>query len=127
MITNEFTTFNENYLGNRVDLVALQATNNCVILLVGYPTIPRRLFMTELINEYDAKIDTKRRITLRDIAYEYFHIKQYKDGTMVLEPRVLVEPDAISKKSLKMMDKSISNYKKGKVSKTLDLSAFSDK
>ena len=127
MIINEFITFKENYLGNRVDLVGLQVPINYVILIVGYPTIPRRLFMTELINEYDAKIDTKRRITLRDIAFEYFHIKQYKDGTMVLEPRVLVEPDALSKKTLKMMDKSINNYKKGKVSKAIDLSTFSDK
>lgn len=127
MIINEFATFSESYLGNRIDTAGLQVPINYVILIVGYPTIPRRLFMTELINEYDAKIDTKRRITLRDIAFEYFHIKQYKDGTMVLEPRVLVEPDALSKKTLKMMDKSINNYKKGKVSKAIDLSAFSDK
>lgn len=80
--------------------------------------------MTELVNEYDAKMDAKRRITLRNTLFEYFHIKQYKDGTMVLEPRVLVEPKDISKKTLKMMDKSITNYKKGKVSKSIDLSEF---
>ena len=83
--------------------------------------------MTELVNEYDARIDAKRRITLRDVNFDYFHIKQYKDGTMVLEPRVLVEPYTLSKKTLKMMDKSVSNYKKGKVSKTVDLSEFNGK
>lgn len=58
--------------------------------------------------------------------YEYFHIKQYNDGTLLLEPRVLVEPSAISKKTLKMMDSSIKNYKKGKVSNPIDLSKFGD-
>ena len=83
--------------------------------------------MTELVNEFDAKIDAKRRITLRDSIFEYFHIKQYKDGTIVLEPRVLVEPNALSKKTLKMMDKSIDNFKKGKISKAIDLSDFGTK
>lgn len=82
--------------------------------------------MTELIREYDAKIDSKKRVTLRESVYEYFHIKQYKDGSLLLEPRVLVEPKAISKKTLKMMDNSISSYRKGKVSKAIDLSEFGD-
>ena len=82
--------------------------------------------MTELIREYDAKIDSKKRVTLRDSIYEYFHIKQYKDGTLLLEPRVLVEPSAISKNILKMMDDSITYYEKGKVSKAIDLSEFGD-
>lgn len=75
--------------------------------------------MTELVNEYDAKIDAKKRITIRDSIFEYFHIKQYKDGSMLLEPRVLVKPNSLSKKTLKMMDKSIENLKKGKVSKSI--------
>lgn len=82
--------------------------------------------MTELINEYDAKIDNKKRITLRKTIFDYFHIKQYKDGSILLEPRVLVEPNAVSKKTLKMMDKSIENYKKGKVSKAIDLKGFGE-
>lgn len=83
--------------------------------------------MTELVNEYDARIDNKKRITLRNVIFDYFHIKQYKDGRVVLEPRVLVEPNSVSKKTLKMMDKSINNYKKGKVSKAIDLSSFGGK
>ena len=83
--------------------------------------------MAELVKEYDARIDAKRRITLRDVNFDYFHIKQYKDGTIVLEPRVLVEPYTLSKKTLKMMDKSVSNYKKGKVSKAVDLSELNGK
>lgn len=83
--------------------------------------------MTQLVKEYDAKIDSKRRITIRDSAFKYFHIKQYKDGSMLLEPRVLVEPNSISGKTLKTMDKSIENLKKGKASKKIDLSEFSGK
>lgn len=83
--------------------------------------------MTELICEYDAKIDAKRRLTIRDSIFEYFHIKQYKDGSILLEPRVLVEPNILSKKTLKMLDKSIDNYKKGNISESIDLSEFGDK
>ena len=31
--------------------------------------------MAELVREYDAKIDSKKRVTLREPIYEYFHIK----------------------------------------------------
>ena len=48
--------------------------------------------MSELIKEYDAKVDNKKRVTIRETSYDYFHIKQYKDGSIVLEPRVLVRP-----------------------------------
>ena len=82
--------------------------------------------MTELLREYDAKVDNKKRVTIRETTYEYFHIKQYKDGSILLEPRVLVEPNKISKNTLKMMDTSIRNYKKGKTSKAINLEEFSD-
>ena len=69
--------------------------------------------MTELIKEYDAKVDNKKRVTIRETIYEYFHIKQYKDGSILLEPRVLVEPFEVSQNTLKMMDSSIKNIKNG--------------
>lgn len=82
--------------------------------------------MTELIKEYDAKVDNKKRVTIRETIYEYFHIKQYKDGSILLEPRVLVEPFEVSQNTLKMMDSSIKNIKKGKVSKKLNLKEFEE-
>ena len=77
--------------------------------------------MSELVREYDAKIDSKKRITLKESLFEYFHIKQYKDGRVLLEPRILTEPSTISNKTIRMMDNSIKNYRKRKVSKTIEL------
>ena len=42
----------------------------------------------------------------------------------MLEPRELTVPDTISARTLKDMDKAISNYKQGYVSDTIDLSDF---
>ena len=77
--------------------------------------------MLKLIKEYDAKIDSKKRMTLKDVDYNYYHIEMYDDGSLKLFPRVLIEPKSISKKTLKMMDKSIANIKNGKVSKAIDI------
>ncbi|MEI6178218.1 MAG: hypothetical protein WCS43_15090 [Verrucomicrobiota bacterium] len=44
----------------------------------------------------------------------------------MLEPRVLVPPDAIPAKTLKMLDHSVANLKKGKVSAPIDLSLYQE-
>ena len=80
--------------------------------------------MAEAIGSYDAKIDSKKRITLRNASFDYYHVEEYDDGRIVLEPRELVVPFQISSKSLAMMDASVSNLKAGKVSKKVDLSDF---
>lgn len=77
--------------------------------------------MTEVIMEYDAKMDSKRRITLRNTSYQYFHVQMKKDGSILLKPRVLIDPIEIDKKTLDMMDKSMDNYSKGVVSKPINL------
>lgn len=79
------------------------------------------------VKEYDARIDTKKRVTLRGARYDHYHVQEYSDGRIVLEPRELVAPFEVSKKTLTTMDQSMKNLKKGKVSKPIDLSAFSDK
>ena len=78
------------------------------------------------IRSYTAKVDSKKRITLRNTAYEYFHIAEYEDGTIVLEPRELTKPFQISKNSLSMMDSSVQNLKEGNVSPPLNLSSYTD-
>lgn len=78
------------------------------------------------IKSYDAKIDSKKRITLRNTAYEYFHVQEYEDGRIVLEPRELVKPFQISVNTLSMMDSSIANFKEGRVSEPLDLCGYRD-
>lgn len=81
---------------------------------------------TVAVKSYDAKIDSKKRITLRNALYEYFHIEEYADGKIVLEPRVLVKPCEVSKNTLSMMDSSVENFKNGIVSDPIDLSAFGE-
>jgi len=78
------------------------------------------------IKSYDAKIDSKKRITLRNTAYEYFHVQEYEDGRIVLEPRELVKPFQTSVNTLSMMDSSIANFKEGRVSEPLDLYGYRD-
>lgn len=74
--------------------------------------------------EYDARIDGKKRLTLRGASFTYYHVREHPDGRIVLEPRQLVAPLEISKATLAGMDESVGNLKKGKASKVLDLSAF---
>ena len=80
--------------------------------------------MTESIREYDAKLDSKKRITLRNAVFDYFHVTEMEDGRVVLEPRELVEPFRVSSNTLAMMDAAVENMKNAKVSEKLDLSEF---
>jgi len=78
----------------------------------------------KIIKDYNAHIDSKNRITLREAAYEYYNVKVYENGCMLLEPRELVTPHQISSRTLKDMDEAINNFKSGKVSDAIDLSDF---
>ena len=82
--------------------------------------------MQTAIREYDAKLDTKKRLTLRNANFDYYHVQELDDGTILLEPRELTVPYQISANTLSMMDKSIENMKSGKVSAPIDLSAIED-
>ncbi len=55
--------------------------------------------MALAVKTYDAKIDSKKRITLRSALYEYYHAEEYDDGRIILEPRELVPPFQTSEKS----------------------------
>ena len=78
------------------------------------------------VREYDAKLDSKKRITLRNAAFDYFHVFELEDGRIVLEPRELVKPFSVSANTLSMMDKAMENMKNNKVSGKLDLSEFEE-
>ena len=81
--------------------------------------------MESVIREYDAKLDSKKRLTLREAGFEYYHVSVLPDQRIVLEPRVLTSPFQVSEKSLRMMDQSVENLKKGKVSSAVDAMIFS--
>ena len=82
--------------------------------------------MAVTLRAYDTKIDSKKRITLRNAMFEYFHVEEYDDGRILLEPRELTVPFQVSARSLSMMDSSVANLKAGKVSEAVDLSEFED-
>jgi hypothetical protein len=82
--------------------------------------------MPAAVKEYDARMDVKKRVTLRGARYDNYHVQEYPDGKIVLEPRVLVAPFELSRNSLGMMDSAMANLKKGKASKPIDLSAFAE-
>ena len=82
--------------------------------------------MESAIREYDAKLDSKKRLTLREAGDEYYHVSVLPDQRIVLEPRVLATPFEVSENTLKMMDRAVENMKNGKVSPTLDLTEFEE-
>jgi hypothetical protein len=87
------------------------------------PTLTRKQ-RPKVVANYDVAADAKKRISLRHPKTKYFNVKAFSDGCFLLEPRVLVPPQAISARSLKMLDKSMANLKKGLASAPIDLTAF---
>ena len=82
--------------------------------------------MKTTIKEYDAKIDSKKRLTLRESPFEYYHVEHFSDRRIVLQPRELVEPFRVSESALEMMDKSMNNVNEGKAGKAVDVSKFKE-
>ena len=82
--------------------------------------------MEAAVWEYDAKLDSKKRLTLREAEYEYYHVSVLPDQRIVLGPRVLTKPSEVSANTLKMMDSADENMKQRKVSHELDLSEFEE-
>lgn len=76
------------------------------------------------VKDYTVHIDSKKRVTLRGALYQYYNVKEYDNGCIMLEPRELTVPDGISTKTLEDMDRAIQNFNMGKVSETIDLSDF---
>ena len=82
--------------------------------------------MSLAVREYDAKIDSKKRVTLRNTVFEYYHVQEMSDGVIILEPRELTAPFHVSANTLSMMDEAVNNMKNGVVSDAVDLSAFKE-
>ena len=85
---------------------------------------PGRKQRLTVLEDYDVAADAKKRISLRQARTKYFHVKALSNGCFYLEPRVLVSPQAISARSLKMLDKSAASLKKGLASAPIDLAAL---
>lgn len=76
------------------------------------------------VKDYTVHIDDKKRITLRGAMYQYYNVREYDNGCIMLEPRELTVPDSISTKTLEDMDKAVRNFRVENVSPTVDLSDF---
>ena len=76
------------------------------------------------VKDYKVHIDSKKRITLRGALFQYYNVKEYDNGCIMLEPRELTVPESISARTLEDMDRAISNFKMGEVSPVVDLSDF---
>ena len=59
-----------------------------------------------VIESYDVAADARKRINLRNAKTKYFHVKAFSNGAYLLEPRVLVPLEAISARTLKMIEQS---------------------
>lgn len=66
---------------------------------------------------YDTKLDTKRRVTIRNARTEFYHVTEYEDGTVKLEPRVLISPDMLDQ-----IDAAVKRHKAGHKGRKLDWS-----
>ena len=78
----------------------------------------------EAVKDYTVHIDSKKRVTLRGAMFQYYNVKEYENGCIMLEPRELAVPEGISVNTVKDMDRAIENFKLGKVSTGIDLSDF---
>ena len=92
----------------------------------GYPTpyMSMEVLIMTAVKDYTVHIDSKKRVTLRGALYQYYNVKEYDNGCIMLEPRELTVPESISAATLRDMDKAISNFRIGEVSQPIDLSDF---
>jgi hypothetical protein len=82
--------------------------------------------MDSFIKQYDTKLDSKHRFTIIGTKFDYYHVIEFENGKIELQPKRLVETEAISSNTLSIMDSTIKNLKNNKVSDPLDLSEFTD-
>ena len=78
----------------------------------------------EAVKDYTVHLDSKKRVTLRGAAYQYYNVREYQNGCILLEPRELSVPDSISERTLREMDRAVANFEIGEVSGAIDLSDF---
>jgi hypothetical protein len=90
------------------------------------PTASRKTLRPSVVCRYDIAADAKNRISLRGARAKYYHVRALSNGSYLLEPRILVPPQAVSAKTLKMLDAATANLKQGLASEIVDLSEFGE-
>lgn len=80
--------------------------------------------VSDVVLERDVRLDSKKRATLTGAEFDHYHMIVQGDGTIVLEPRVLARPAAVSPRVLAMIDSSVENLKQGKTGGPIDFSQY---
>ena len=73
---------------------------------------------------YNAHLDAKKRLTLRGASHEYYNVKEYDNGFILLEPPEHVISADISAIPLKKLEMAVTTITVGNVSEAIDLSEF---
>ncbi len=64
--------------------------------------------MTSVVAEYDVKKDERNRVTLKNLAFDYYHAKVFDDGHIEFYPQVLANA-SLSVRTLAMMDSAMAH------------------
>ena len=80
--------------------------------------------METIVRRYDARLDNKKRLTIRGTKYDFYHVQELNNGTLILKPRILVDPNELSKNTLRMIEKSMENFQNGNVSKPVNIDKY---
>jgi hypothetical protein len=80
----------------------------------------------KVVAERDVRMDSKKRVTLTGAEYEHYRMRRYDDGRILLEPRVLRVPDAISRRTLSHVDEAMTNLSAGITGEEFDLDEVQD-
>jgi hypothetical protein len=111
-------------LGHHVDGSGISHHIQFVFMPTGTLKSSKTKKNISVVQDYDIAADAKHRISLRGAKAKYFNVKAFSNGSYLLEPRVLVRREAIPARTLKMLERSMEHFKKGKASAPIDLSPF---
>lgn len=75
----------------------------------------------KIVRQYDTAIDGKNRVRILGASFQYYHVEEYDNGTVVLSPRVLVQPENHASSTFHLMDKSMPGLKKPRSVDPVDL------
>lgn len=78
----------------------------------------------KVVKQYDAKLDSKNRLTIRESQFEHYSVNVMDNGEIVLQPRILLDPNEINPSTLKTIEKSMANLKKGVVGNAFNANDF---
>lgn len=76
--------------------------------------------MSTIVNEFDVKVDDRKRVPLKEAAYEHYHVVAYDDGHYELRPQLMIDA-TVARRTLAMMDEAMENFRDGRVGAALDV------